>query len=140
MIRRPPRSTRTDTLFPYTTLFRSFEVQKGCHAESLGRRPGEVNVCQRENPSPPRRRGPLAALRQADCAPRLRGGAVLSVFLCAISIGTHPRQRVPLVHQLDATAAIDMRVTLGRRAVGVAEHPLPRPPIGAPFKPVRTPS
>src|SRR3546814_4345560 len=26
MIRRPPRSTRTDTLFPYTTLFRS---QKG---------------------------------------------------------------------------------------------------------------
>src|SRR3546814_12456658 len=30
MIRRPPRSTRTDTLFPYTTLFRS------------GRRPGEM--------------------------------------------------------------------------------------------------
>src|SRR3546814_7185572 len=28
MIRRPPRSTRTDTLFPYTTLFRS--VGKGC--------------------------------------------------------------------------------------------------------------
>src|SRR3546814_297033 len=26
MIRRPPRSTRTDTLFPYTTLFRSFFV------------------------------------------------------------------------------------------------------------------
>src|SRR3546814_20331309 len=26
MIRRPPRSTRTDTLFPYTTLFRSFVV------------------------------------------------------------------------------------------------------------------
>src|SRR3546814_3418666 len=25
MIRRPPRSTRTDTLFPYTTLFRSYE-------------------------------------------------------------------------------------------------------------------
>src|SRR3546814_11254314 len=26
MIRRPPRSTRTDTLFPYTTLFRSHEA------------------------------------------------------------------------------------------------------------------
>src|SRR3546814_16279520 len=26
MIRRPPRSTRTDTLFPYTTLFRSFST------------------------------------------------------------------------------------------------------------------
>src|SRR3546814_2184182 len=39
MIRRPPRSTRTDTLFPYTTLFRSlvvdadeevFEMNNGC--------------------------------------------------------------------------------------------------------------
>src|SRR3546814_19134095 len=28
MIRPPPRSTRTDTLFPYTTLFRSNLVQK----------------------------------------------------------------------------------------------------------------
>src|SRR3546814_1222536 len=26
MIRRPPRSTRTDTLFPYTTLFRSLQL------------------------------------------------------------------------------------------------------------------
>src|SRR3546814_6386528 len=26
MIRRPPRSTRTDTLFPYTTLFRSIRL------------------------------------------------------------------------------------------------------------------
>src|SRR3546814_21171388 len=31
MIRRPPRSTRTDTLFPYTTLFRS----KNQHATAL---------------------------------------------------------------------------------------------------------
>src|SRR3546814_4876867 len=29
MIRRPPRSTRTDTLFPYTTLFRSAAILKG---------------------------------------------------------------------------------------------------------------
>src|SRR3546814_11427412 len=28
MIRRPPRSTRTDTLFPYTTLFRSTQHQR----------------------------------------------------------------------------------------------------------------
>src|SRR3546814_13749414 len=26
MVRQPPRSTRTDTLFPYTTLFRSIDV------------------------------------------------------------------------------------------------------------------
>src|SRR3546814_14764341 len=30
MIRRPPRSTRTDTLFPYTTLFRSAAGNDGC--------------------------------------------------------------------------------------------------------------
>src|SRR3546814_9771014 len=34
MIRRPPRSTRTDTLFPYTTLFRS-----QAHTTSLGAQP-----------------------------------------------------------------------------------------------------
>src|SRR3546814_3014469 len=39
MIRRPPRSTRTDTLFPYTTLFRSQQVA------SLGNaRPGHREV------------------------------------------------------------------------------------------------
>src|SRR3546814_3400434 len=31
MIRRPPRSTRTDTLFPYTTLCRSEELQRRRH-------------------------------------------------------------------------------------------------------------
>src|SRR3546814_16036317 len=31
MIRRPPRSTRTDTLFPYTTLFRSIRAHE--HSE-----------------------------------------------------------------------------------------------------------
>src|SRR3546814_15928333 len=34
MIRRPPRSTRTDTLFPYTTLFRSSDV--GAYAIARG--------------------------------------------------------------------------------------------------------
>src|SRR3546814_5989768 len=33
MIRRPPRSTRTDTLFPYTTLFRSLAGEQGRHAD-----------------------------------------------------------------------------------------------------------
>src|SRR3546814_10717604 len=32
MIRRPPRSTRTDTLFPYTTLFRSESQDHQCPA------------------------------------------------------------------------------------------------------------
>src|SRR3546814_17450237 len=40
MIRRPPRATRTDTLFPYTTLFRSL---LGAHAvKVLAGPPGSV--------------------------------------------------------------------------------------------------
>src|SRR3546814_19449947 len=43
MIRRPPRSTRTDTLFPYTTLFRS-----GLHDVSpirLAAQEGQLQGC-----------------------------------------------------------------------------------------------
>src|SRR3546814_6905813 len=36
MIRRPPRATRTDTLFPYTTLFRSVQP-RCCGVPVLGR-------------------------------------------------------------------------------------------------------
>src|SRR3546814_4583782 len=37
MIRRPPRSTRTDTLFPYTTLFRSNgDIRKGTNLVEIG--------------------------------------------------------------------------------------------------------
>src|SRR3546814_2110686 len=38
MIRRPPRSTRTDTLFPYTTLFRSALVRPVARAAEAVRR------------------------------------------------------------------------------------------------------
>src|SRR3546814_18933453 len=58
MIRRPPRSTRTDTLFPYTTLFRSeFVTEAGRdpnavsakHVQSMaGRGLRVVAVAQRE--------------------------------------------------------------------------------------------
>src|SRR3546814_16889336 len=38
MIRRPPRSTRTDTLFPYTTLFRSYRLADVAidHSQDVG--------------------------------------------------------------------------------------------------------
>src|SRR3546814_15487943 len=47
MIRRPPRSTRTDTLFPYTTLFRSpLSFREGNRADDRSRRAGQ----HRRNP------------------------------------------------------------------------------------------
>src|SRR3546814_3680559 len=45
MIRRPPRSTRTDTLFPYTTLFRS---RAGLAADQVSKRGGEIIGKHRE--------------------------------------------------------------------------------------------
>src|SRR3546814_5951153 len=48
MIRRPPRLTRTDTLFPYTTLFRSGEAgvaqrrEVGCGEAWVGGEPGRL--------------------------------------------------------------------------------------------------
>src|SRR3546814_8398283 len=42
MIRRPPRSTRTDTLFPYTTLFRSHVSANHRHDPGRGRRRGAI--------------------------------------------------------------------------------------------------
>src|SRR3546814_5797994 len=45
MIRRPPRSTRTDTLFPYTTLFRSHgrEPSRDRGGRPLGGQEGEAD-------------------------------------------------------------------------------------------------
>src|SRR3546814_10899738 len=49
MIRRPPRSTRTDTLFPYTTLFRSLgKYQANSFDDETGRFIEELRVYERE--------------------------------------------------------------------------------------------
>src|SRR3546814_5425196 len=65
MIRRPPRSTRTDTLFPYTTLFRSSAAgQSRAPAPGRGQR----------RPSPPDRRGQsTGTARTAGRGGRRRG-------------------------------------------------------------------
>src|SRR3546814_6250952 len=47
MIRRPPRSTRTDTLFPYTTLFRSAVLRPGGMGGALLAVPGLFHIPRR---------------------------------------------------------------------------------------------
>src|SRR3546814_20129076 len=59
MIRRPPRSTRTDTLFPYTTLFRSRRSPP----------PRAARRCRRGNPAPC---GSAAALHPSEGTARWR--------------------------------------------------------------------
>src|SRR3546814_16507953 len=102
MIRRPPRSTRTDTLFPYTTLFRSVvrriearrlgKAARRRHAESGG--PGEGEQLQQVvgrkgiDAEPPRYGGKGAKQRSfAGASARfgLRAGHVLHL----------PRRRPP---------------------------------------------
>src|SRR3546814_20239337 len=59
MIRRPPRSTRTDTLFPYTTLFRSARPNPynckptACTTAGRHRRPGPLRSRRPRNRKPP---------------------------------------------------------------------------------------
>src|SRR3546814_8765441 len=47
MVRRPPRSTRTDTLFPYTTLFRSEVEEEGVECLVLRGDIGDPAFCRR---------------------------------------------------------------------------------------------
>src|SRR3546814_2893303 len=54
MIRRPPRSTRTDTLFPYTTLFRSEDSRRVRHADRAG--DDRARLARRARARPTRRR------------------------------------------------------------------------------------
>src|SRR3546814_16915244 len=67
MIRRPPRSTRTDTLFPYTTLFRSKPrpVPAGAHLGATG-----IPPVKRSRPGALLQRRPLTS---AAAAPARRG-------------------------------------------------------------------
>src|SRR3546814_19202957 len=48
MIRRPPRSTRTDTLFPYTTLFRCHRAQR---SEKARQQDAVRTMLQEETPA-----------------------------------------------------------------------------------------
>src|SRR3546814_3312422 len=51
MIRRPPRSTRTDTLFPYTTLFRSRERRRPRLVKGLCHRGGRLSRADHQRPA-----------------------------------------------------------------------------------------
>src|SRR3546814_18370462 len=85
MIRRPPRSTRTDTLFPYTTLFRS-QVLPGRYLRFLldeHRREERPCLHDRDRGLPERQRsGDAASAYGCGEGPRSR----LLALLCAICV------------------------------------------------------
>src|SRR3546814_18229260 len=73
MIRRPPRSTRTDTLLPYTTLFRSAAVDGAVGGAAGDLEPDRDLFRHHADPRPARldRAGPRGPLQAAGAA---RGG------------------------------------------------------------------
>src|SRR3546814_8359497 len=76
MIRRPPRSTRTDTLFPYTSLFRSRHPAEARSADARrAARDREAHAL-----------GPRAARRERGVRDGVRGGA-----LAPRTVGRHRR-------------------------------------------------
>src|SRR3546814_8181008 len=85
MIRRPPRSTRTDTLFPYTTLFRS----QDSHAISF-----------RELATPGAPRQSSASARAATLP------TMISAGLCTFSRATRSPRSVRSVRSTRASAVV----------------------------------
>src|SRR3546814_19669290 len=84
MIRRPPRSTRTDTLFPYTTLFRSRAGEALRAAARQGgslQRDGAALAAAHGPNAPHPHRGPQSRRREARPlrAGRRRGGVRFSL-------------------------------------------------------------
>src|SRR3546814_20504389 len=75
MIRRPPRSTRTDTLFPYTTLFRS--PRAGTRIAELERRARDRAAAQIASEHVERR--PPLERRNAAVAPADADGELVAV-------------------------------------------------------------
>src|SRR3546814_16302862 len=73
MIRRPPRSTRTDTLFPYTTLFRSTEA---------GSLPCAPNASSHRRPDVRPSRFPI---------PRCGAGRAMKALIFAAGLGERMR-------------------------------------------------
>src|SRR3546814_12390452 len=68
MIRRPPRSTRTDTLFPYTTLFRSSPHNRSTRCDIPSRPCRPARSCRLHA-------WPSAAPPASECRFPVRGGA-----------------------------------------------------------------
>src|SRR3546814_18035 len=91
MLRRPPRSTRTDTLFPYTTLFRSEHLGDHLRLVGVGR---DRQIAARENLGMPhdvldRCAGiahPVAAMR---AGPKDRRRRFLQLPIARMAIGEH---------------------------------------------------
>src|SRR3546814_2798543 len=87
MIRRPPRSTLTDTRFPYTTLFRSAEsVAARFSGDEVG-----MTYSRLQNPTVQMLEERIALIEGAEaCRVQASGmAAMTAALLCQLSVGDH---------------------------------------------------
>src|SRR3546814_20804077 len=94
MLRRPPRSTRTDTLFPYTTRFRS--PCGGCSSAALLVFLGTRPACRRRESLRQRGLAIAAGGVELRLGQPLHAGKVGSVEAGEIGIGTGDRKSTRL--------------------------------------------
>src|SRR3546814_2041318 len=105
MIRRPPRSTRTDTLFPYTTLFRSDRSR----TTPIGRSRSQdaAGLGERESGGPLEHRGRLAVAEVAqEVRPGRGAGEELGVDLGGVEAGHRPAVQAERPRRQDDVAAL----------------------------------
>src|SRR3546814_3248036 len=118
MIRRPPRSTRTDTPFPYTTLFRSSavagavaasSVADGLHAAIMSAAPSAPATCAWR-----RALRIIAALLVASSSGNHEAPALKPPWpACSYKVKARQRGRPP-----PETVALVRRTEIGRAQVG----------------------
>src|SRR3546814_14475725 len=116
MVRRPPRSTRTDTLFPYTTLFRS-SVERAGHV-----RHQQEELVVREHMAA----GP-APQRTAETVPRLplSGDPAIDGDRIIAGADAVALERGEALHQRHTTgriAAFGSETARARRQPGEPQH------------------
>src|SRR3546814_1327336 len=96
MIRRPPRSTRTDTLFPYTTLFRSTAAapSAACRSPATAKNTRSIRTAIPKPSSPYRRKwltgaGPVCPFRSEEHTSELQSLMRISYAVFCLKKKTH---------------------------------------------------
>src|SRR3546814_16238532 len=134
MIRRPPRSTRTDTLFPYTTLFRSAE--RPGKTDDAGQQPigGDLDVDEHElagNPCSQRELALDLRRRQTGVAALHEEAAARLAPVLAVELG-HDCQHLGAQPAGEPTPRSGVHLTVGGRQRPAMPHSRPgadtRPP------------
>src|SRR3546814_13416493 len=120
MIRRPPRSTRTDTLFPYTTLFRS-ALPRECERREEARR--DRRAAQRSVIIGGQRGSKLRPVQRDADQPREM-----------MERGVERHHRAPRDH-VDARLGAPLHLAIGGEQDVKAVIPAPQPPVAPPLPP-----